>query len=153
MNLLRTLLPVSLLTLAALAACKKEVDTNFALQSEPGFFNVGVLNNTTATPTFSTTAFTTKYGPGKTIPITAVYNQPDNPTAITVFQVTKTDSMQVGSYPAAGTFNQTFRTTTQAISYTVPTTYALNTTVRLDITMTFANGAQRRRRINYTIAN
>ena len=153
MNCLRNLLPASLLALAALAACKKEVDTNFALQAEPGFFNVGVLNTTTATPTFSTTAFTTKYGPGKTIPITAVYNQPDNPTAITVFQVTKTDSMQVGNYPAAGTFNQTFRTTTQAISYTVPTTYALNTTVRLDVTMTFANGAQRRRRINYTIAN
>lgn len=96
MNRLRNLLPASLLTLAALAACKKEVDTNFALQAEPGFFNVGVLNTTTATPTFSTTAFTTKYGPGKTIPITAVYNQPDNPTTITVFQATKTDSMQVG---------------------------------------------------------
>lgn len=139
----------ALLATSLLAGCKKDdVDTYYDLQAEPGFFNVGVLGTT-----FSTTGFAAKYGPGKTIPITAVYNQPDNPTAITVFQVTKTDSMQVGNYPAAGTFNQTFRTTAQPIAYTVPTTYALNTAVRLDITMTFANGAQRRRRINYIIAN
>ncbi|RZK92264.1 MAG: hypothetical protein EOO62_33430 [Hymenobacter sp.] len=68
MKILRKLLPVSLLALATLAACKKEVDTYYALQAEPGFFNVGVLGTT-----FSTT-FATKYGPGKTIPITAVYN-------------------------------------------------------------------------------
>ena len=136
-----------LLGLGLLAGCKKELDTYGVQQDAPGFFNIGIL-----TTTFSTT-FAAKYGPGKTIPITAVYNQPDGPTTITVFQATKTDSMQVGSYPAAGTFNQTFQTTAQPITYTVPTTYALNTTVRLDVTMTFANGAQRRRRINYTIAN
>jgi hypothetical protein len=136
-----------LLGAGLLAGCKKEVDTYYVPQAEPGFFNVGILGTT-----FSTT-FAAKYGPGKTIPITAVYNQPDSPTTITVFQATKTDSMQVGSYPAAGTFNQTFQTTAQPITYTVPTTYALNTTVRLDVTMTFANGAQRKRRINYTIAN
>lgn len=139
----------ALLAASLLAGCQKEeLDTYYDLQAEPGFFNIGVLGTT-----FSTTGFAAKYGPGKTIPITAVYNQPDNPTAITVFQVTKTDSMQVGNYPAAGTFNQTFKTTTQAVAYTVPTTYALNTAVRLDVTMTFANGAQRRRRISYTIAN
>lgn len=135
-----------LLGAGLLASCKKETDTYYALQAEPGFFNVGILGTT------FTTTFAAKYAPGKTIPITAIYNQPDNPTTITVFQATKTDSMQVGSYPAAGTFNSTFQTTAQAITYTVPTTYALNTTVRLDVTMTFANGSQRRRRINYTIA-
>jgi hypothetical protein len=149
MKLLPTTALSLLLGAGLLAGCKKDdVDTYYALQAEPGFFNVGVLGTT-----FSTTGFAAKYGPGKTIPITAVYNQPDNPTAITVFQATKTDSMQVGNYPAAGTFNQTFKTTAQPIAYTVPTTYALNTAVRLDITMTFANGAQRRRRINYIIAN
>jgi len=148
MKLFHRIAPVLLAT-SLLAGCKKDdVDTYYDLQAEPGFFNVGVLGTT-----FSTTGFAAKYGPGKTIPITAVYNQPDNPTAITVFQATKTDSMQVGNYPAAGTFNQTFKTTAQPIAYTVPTTYALNTAVRLDITMTFANGAQRRRRINYIIAN
>ncbi|HET9504870.1 MAG TPA: hypothetical protein VFO93_15105 [Hymenobacter sp.] len=148
MKLLYRLAPV-LLAASLLASCKKDdVATYYNLQAEPGFFNIGVLGTT-----FSTTGFAAKYGPGKTIPITAVYNQPDNPTAITVFQATKTDSMQVGSYPAAGTFNQTFKTTAQPIAYTVPTTYALNTAVRLDVTMTFANGAQRRRRINYIIAN
>jgi hypothetical protein len=148
MKLLYRIAPVLLAT-SLLAGCKKDdVDTYYDLQAEPGFFNVGVLGTT-----FSTTGFAAKYGPGKTIPITAVYNQPDNPTAITVFQATKTDSMQVGNYPAAGTFNQTFKITAQPIAYTVPTTYALNTAVRLDITMTFANGAQRRRRINYIIAN
>ena len=97
--------------------------------------------------------FAARYGSGKTIPSTAVYNQPDNPATITVFQATKTDSMQVGSYPASGTFNPTFATTAQAIPYTVPTSYPLNTAVRLDVTMTFQGGAQRLRRLRYTIAN
>ena len=137
-----------LLGVGLLASCKKETDTYYALQSEPGFFTIGILG-TTLNPTFAT-----KYGPGKAIPITAVYNQTDNPTTITLFQVTKTDSMQVGNYPATGgNFNTAFQTTTQAVSYTVPVSYALNTAVRLDVTMTFANGAQRRRRISYTIAN
>jgi len=136
-----------LLGLGLLASCKKELDTYGVPQDAPGFFNIGILGTTL------NTTFATKYGPGKTIPITAVYNQTDSPATITVFQATKTDSLQVGSYPAAGTYNSTFQTTTQAVAYTVPTTYALNTTVRLDVTMTFASGAQRRRRINYTIAN
>jgi hypothetical protein len=55
---------------------------------------------------------------------------------------TPTDSMQVGSYPASGTFNQTSQATTRAIPYVVLTAYPLNTAVRLDITMTFADGAQ-----------
>ena len=145
-TLTKTVLPL-LAGVGLLAGCKKDVDTYYALQSEPGFFNIGVLGTT-----FSTT-FAAKYAPGKPIPITAVYNLPDSPTTITVFQATKTDSMQVGSFPAAGTFNQTFQTTAQAITYTVPSTYALNTAVRLDVTITFANGAQRRRRINYTIGS
>jgi hypothetical protein len=147
---MKNLTKVVLLLMAGaglLAGCKKDLDTYYTLQSEPGFFNIGILGTT-----FNTT-FAAKYGPGKTIPITAAYNQTDSPTTITVFQAIKTDSAQVGSYPAVGTYSQAFQTTTQAISYTVPTTYALNTTVRLDVTMTFANGAQRRRRINYTIAN
>lgn len=142
----KTALPL-LLGLALLAGCKKDVDTYYALQSEPGFFNVGILGTT-----FNTT-FAARYSLGKPIPITAVYNQIDNPATITVFQATRTDSMQVGSYPAAGTFNSTFQTTTQVIPYTVPATYALNTAVRLDITMTFASGAQRRRRISYIVTN
>ena len=136
-----------LVGLGLLASCKKELDDYYALQASPGFFNVGILG-----PTFNTT-FATKYGPGKSIPITAAYNQPDNPGTITLFQTIKTDSMQVGSYPASGTFNPTFQTTTQAVPYTVPTAYPLNTAVRLDITLTFQDGSQRKRRINYTIAN
>ncbi|MGI4864017.1 MAG: hypothetical protein ACRYFZ_08835 [Janthinobacterium lividum] len=145
-TLAKTALPL-LLGIALLAGCKKDVDTYYTLQSEPGFFNVGILGTT-----FNTT-FAAKYSLGKPIPITAAYNQTDSPTTITVFQATKTDSMQVSSYPAAGTFNPTFQTTTQVIPYTVPATYALNTAVRLDITLTFANGAQRRRRISYTVTN
>lgn len=138
---------LSLLGLLLLAGCKKELDPYYAPQDAPGFFNVGIAG-TTFNPTFAT-----KYGPGKSIPITAAYNQPDNPTNITVFQATKTDSLQVGSYPVSGTFSQTLLATTQVIPYVVPTTYPLNTAVRLDITLTFQNGAQRRRRLTYTIAN
>lgn len=144
-KLYKSILP--LLSLALLAGCKKETETYYKLQDSAGFFNVGI-----AGPTFNT-MFATKYGPGKTIPITAAYNQTDSPVTITVFQATKTDSMQVGSYPAAGTFSQTFASTTQAIPYTVPTFYPLNTAVRLDITMGFQDGSKRLRRISYTIAN
>jgi hypothetical protein len=144
-KLYKSILP--LLGLGLLAGCKKETETYYKLQDSAGFFNVGI-----AGPTFNTT-FATKYGPGKTIPITAAYNQTDSPATITVFQATKTDSMQVGSYPAAGTFSQTFASTTQAIPYTVPTSYPLNTAVRLDITMGFQDGSKRLRRISYTIAN
>lgn len=136
-----------LLGLALLAGCKKELDTYYTPQDAAGFFNVGIVG-----ATFNTT-FATKYGPGKPIPITAAYNQTDSPATITVFQATKTDSAQVSSYPASGTFSQAFLTTTQAIPYTVPTTYPLNTAVRLDITLTFQNGARRLRRLTYTIAN
>jgi len=145
-TLYKSALPL-LASLGLLASCKKDLDTYYAPQSAPGFFTIGILGNTL------NTTFATKYGPGRSIPITAAYNQPDSPATITVFQATPTDSMQVASYPASGTFNQTFQTTTQSIPYVVPTTYALNTAVRLDITMTFTNGTQRRRRIVYTIAN
>jgi hypothetical protein len=144
--LTKTILPL-LAGIGLLAGCKKDLDTYYTPQSAPGFFSIGILGTTL------NTTFATKYGPGKSIPITAAYNQTDSPATITVFQATRTDSMQVGSYPVGGTFNQTFQTTTQAIPYVVPTTYALNTVVRLDVTLTFADGARRIRRINYTIAN
>lgn len=144
--LTKTILPL-LLGLNLLASCKKDLDTYYAPQSAPGFFTIGILGTTL------NTTFAARYGPGRSIPITAAYNQTDSPATITVFQATRTDSMQVASFPASGTFNQTFQTTTQAIPYVVPTTYSLNTTVRLDVTLTFANGSQRLRRITYTIAN
>ena len=147
MNALFKSILLLLAGIGLLASCKKDLDTYYTPQSDPGFFSIGILGTTL------NTTFATKYGPGKSIPITAAFNQTDSPATITVFQATKTDSMQVGSYPVSGMFNQTFQTTTQAIPYVVPTTYPLNTTVRLDVTLTFADGAQRLRRINYTIAN
>jgi hypothetical protein len=146
-RLIKGMLPLLGLSVGLLAGCKKETDMYYKLQTSPGYFNVGILGTT-----FNTT-FAAKYGPGKSIPVTATYNQTDNPATITVFQATKTDSMQVGSYPASGTFNQAFASTTQAIPYTVPTSYPLNTVVRLDITMAFQDGSKRLRRINYIIAN
>ena len=147
MNTLYKVIPLLLLSASVLVGCKKETDTYYTPQAEAGFFNIGILGST-----FNTT-FAAKYGPGKTIPITAAYNQNDGPATIMVVQTVKIDSLQTGSYPASGTFSQAFQTTTQTVPYTVPTTYALNTAVRLDVVLTFQNGAQRRRRINYTIAN
>lgn len=62
---------------------------------------VGLPNTTLSTT--STKAFGIKYALGETIPIVAGYNLPTNLTTITVFQVTKTDSAQVGSYPVSST--------------------------------------------------
>lgn len=130
-----------------LASCKKELDTYYTPVAQPGFFNLGLLGTTLST------TFNSKYAPGETIPVTAVYNVADNVSTITVFQATKTDSSQAGSYPVGGTFNQTLQSTAQTVPYVVPATYAIGTVVRVDVTLTFANGGQRLRRFTYQVAN
>ena len=148
--LAKNLLPL-LAGLALLAGCKKDIPTFYQPVAAPGYFVVGLPNATLTTTT--TSAFNSKYAPGETIPIVAGYNQPDNPATVTVFQATKTDSMQVGSYPISGTFLQNVQLTTQLVPYKVPTTYAIGTVVRLDLTLTFANGGTQLRRFTYQVAN
>ncbi len=137
--------------LALLAGCKKELDDYYTPVATAGYFVVGLPNATLSTT--ATNTFAAKYAPGETIPIIAGYNQPDNPTTITVFQATKTDSAQVGSYPVSGTFLQSAQLTTQTVPYKVPTTYPIGTSVRVDLTLTFPDGGQRLRRFTYQVAN
>lgn len=146
----KNLLPL-LAGLAALAGCKKELDDYYTPVAAVGYFVVGLPNATLSTT--STTTFAAKYAPGETVPILAGYNQPDNPTTITVFQATKADSAQVGSYPVSGTFLPTAQLTTQTVPYKVPTTYPVGTAVRVDLTLTFPDGSQRLRRFTYQVAN
>ena len=137
--------------LALLAGCKKELDDYYTPVATAGYFVVGLPNATLSTT--STSTFAAKYAPGETVPIIAGYNLPDNPTTITVFQATKTDSAQVGSYPVNGTFLQTVQLTTQTVPYKVPTTYPIGTSVRVDLTLTFPDGGTRLRRFTYQVAN
>lgn len=146
----KNLLPL-LAGLSLLASCKKERDDYYAPVNAAGYFVVGLPNTTLSTT--STTAFGAKYAPGETIPIIAGYNLPDNPATITVFQATRTDSMQVGSYPVSGTYLPSAQLTTQTVPYKVPTTYPVGTSVRVDLTLTFPNGSQRLRRFTYQVAN
>ena len=137
--------------LALLAGCKKELDDYYQPVATAGYFVVGLPNATLSTT--STTAFNAKYAPGETIPIIAGYNLTDNPATITVFQATKTDSAQVGSYPVGGTFLPSAQLTTQTVPYKVPTTYPVGTSVRLDLTLTFPDGGTRLRRFTYQVAS
>ncbi|MDO7884620.1 hypothetical protein [Hymenobacter cheonanensis] len=146
----KILLPL-LAGLALLAGCKKELDDYYQPVATAGYFVVGLPNATLSTT--STTAFNAKYAPGETIPIIAGYNLTDNPTTITVFQATKTDSAQVGSYPIGGSFLQSAQLTAQTVPYTVPTTYPVGTSVRVDLTLTFPGGGTRLRRFTYQVAN
>jgi hypothetical protein len=148
--LVKVLLPL-LAGLALLTGCKKELDDYYQPVATAGYFVVGLPNTTLSTT--STTAFGAKYAPGETIPIIAGYNLPDNPATITVFQATKTDSMQVGSYPIGGTFLPSAQLTTQTVPYKVPTTYPIGTSVRVDLTLTFPDGGTRLRRFAYQVAN
>jgi hypothetical protein len=148
--LYKNLLPL-LAGLAVLAGCKKELDDYYTPINAAGYFVVGLPNATLSTT--STSSFAAKYAPGETVPIIAGYNLPDNPTTITVFQATKTDSAQVGSYPVSGTFLPTAQLTTQTVPYKVPTTYPIGTSVRVDLTLTFPDGGQRLRRFTYQVAN
>ena len=136
-----------LVGLIGLAGCKKELPTYYQPVAEPGFTNLGILRATTFTP-----AFNVKYAPGETIPLTVVYNAPDNLSTVTVFQATRTDSAQVGSYPAGGTLSPALQATAQAVPYVVPAAYPSGTVVRVDVTLAFAGGT-RLRRFTYTVAN
>ena len=146
----KSLLPL-LAGFGLLAGCKKDIPTYYAPVAATGYFVVGLPNTTLSTT--SSSAFNTKYAPGETIPIVAGYNQPDNPATVTVFQATKTDSSQVGSYPISGTYQQVVQLTTQTVPYSVPTTYANGTVVRVDIKLNFPNGGQQLRRFSYTVAS
>lgn len=143
----KSLLPL-LAGLALLAGCKKDIPTFYQPVAAPGFFNLGILGTSSLN-----TVFNAKYAPGETIPITALYNAPDNLTTITVFQATKTDSSRAGSYPAGGTFNQTLQSTAQTVPYVVPAAYPTGTVVRVDVTLAFAGGDTRLRRFSYQVAN
>lgn len=141
----KSLLPVALAGLA-LAGCKKDLDTYYTPQAAAGGYEtLGTVN----------AAFNTKYAPGETVPVTSNYNAGDNPTSITVFQATKTDSSQVGNYPIASgqTINATTGLTAQVVPYVVPTTYAIGTLVRVDIILNFQNGGKRTKSFRYQVAN
>jgi len=138
-------LPLGLvLGLGALAGCKKDIDKYHPSPVTGGFATI-VLPNTPV--------LATKYAPGETIPLTLGYNTGDNPTNFTVFQATKTDSAQVGSYPISGTLDGSTGASVQTVPYTVPATYPVGTAVRVDIRVIFADGGVRLRRITYTVGN
>jgi hypothetical protein len=129
-----------------LAGCKKDLDTYYTPQAAAGGYEtLGTVN----------AAFNTKYAPGETVPIASLYNAGDNPTTVTVFQATKTDSAQVGSYPIASgqPVNPTTGLSSQAVPYVVPTTYPIGTSVRVDIILNFQNGGKRVRNFRYQVAN
>ena len=133
-----------LLGLGSLAGCKQELPTPYSSAPTGGYANLALPNATT---------LVAKYAPGESIPLTLGYNAGDNPTTITVFQATRTDSSQAGSYPVQGTFNTTLALSTQPVPYTVPATYPIGTAVRVDVTLNFPDGGQRLRRITYTVAS
>jgi hypothetical protein len=143
--LYKSLLPAALAGLA-LASCKKDLDTYYTPQpTAGGYETLGTVNGT----------FNTKYAPGETVPVSSGYNADDNPTTITVFQATKTDSAQVGTYPIASgqTVNPIIGLTTQGVPYVVPTTYPIGTSVRVDIILNFQNGGKRTKSFRYQVAN
>lgn len=134
---------LALLGAAALAGCKKEVQTPYSTAATAGYASIGVPG---------APALATKYAPGETVPLVLGYNQADNPTTITVFQATKTDSSQTVSLPVGGTLSATAGLSTQLVPYTVPAGYPLGTVVRVDVRLNFPDGGQRLRTFSYTVA-
>jgi len=136
------------LGLGLLSGCKRnDVDKYFAPAAEPGYFNLLLIGS----PTFSST-LATKFAPGETLPVAAIFNQSDVPKTITVFQATRVDSAQVSSAPGGGVPVPTLQVLSQPLGYTVPTTYANGTLVRVDVTGNFAGGP-RTRTFRYLVAN
>ena len=134
---------VALPLLGALASgCKKEVDTFYQPDSEPGFAGLG-LPRTPLAP---------RYAPGDAVPLFVTFNETDQLRDISVFQVVnKADSVVTGTYPANGVFNASGGLLAQAVPYVVPA--ATNgVSVRVDVTLTFQNGGKRLRRFTYIVA-
>ncbi|RSK46837.1 hypothetical protein [Hymenobacter rigui] len=141
--------PLALAGLLALglatAGCKKEDFNDYVqLQDNAGFGSISTQGG----------ALATKYAPGETVPVIVAFNQSDNLKDITVFQViNKQDSAVVGTYPASGQLNGTPQLFNQTVPYTVPSTLANKTPVRVDVTLNFADGSKRLRRFTYTAAS
>ncbi|QJX45647.1 hypothetical protein HMJ29_01325 [Hymenobacter taeanensis] len=129
----------------AASSCEKEpFDNHYTVQDASGFTILGLPN----------AGLAAKYAPGETAPVIIGYNANESPKDITVFQViNKQDSAVVGTYPANGQFLQSAQLTTQAVPYVVPANLANKTPVRVDVTLTFANGSKRMRRFTYTVAS
>jgi hypothetical protein len=130
-----------------LGGCKKnELDDYFHAptneSSDSGFAGLGLPR----------VPLSARYAPGDAVPLYVTYNETDQLRDITVFQVVnKADSVQTGVYPANGAFNASGGLLAQAVPYVVPT--ATNgVPVRVDVTLTFQNGAKRLRRFTYNIA-
>ena len=149
MNLITTkhlLLALPVLGLL-LGGCKKnELDDYYHApdteSSDSGFAGLGLPR----------TPLGTRYAPGDAVPLFVTYNETDQLRDITVFQVVnKADSVLTGTYPANGAFNAAGGLLAQAVPYVVPV--ATNgVPVRVDVTLTFRNGAKRLRRFTYNIA-
>ena len=130
-----------------LGGCKKnELDDYYHAPdtelSDAGFAGLGLPR----------VPLSTRYAPGDAVPLFVTYNETDQLRDITVFQVVnKADSVQTGVYPAGGSFNASGGLLAQAVPYVVPA--ATNgVPVRVDVTLTFQNGAKRLRRFTYNIA-
>lgn len=143
---LKTWLPALPLLGLLLGGCKKELDDYYHApateSSDSGFAGLG-LPRTPLAP---------RYAPGESVPLYVTFNETDQLRDITVFQVVnKADSVVTGTYPANGTFNVAGGLLAQAVPYVVPA--ATNgVPVRVDVTLTFQNGAKRLRRFTYNVA-
>ena len=127
-----------------LGGCKKEpIDDHYTTVAEPGFAGLGMPR----------VALATRYAPGDVVPLFVSFAETDNLRDVTVFQVIgKIDSMMTGTFPAAGTYNNTGGLLVMPVPYTVPATAPNGTLVRLDVTLNFQNGSSRTRRTSYSVA-
>ncbi|AHJ96622.1 hypothetical protein [Hymenobacter swuensis] len=136
-------LPAVLLALVGLVStgCEKEpFDDTYNVVGETGFTTI-------------VTTGATKYAAGERVLLAVPYNANDNLQEISIFQViNRQDSAVVGTFPAAGVYNAPSQTLVQQLAYTVPANLANKTPVRVDVTLTFANGSRSLRRFTYNVA-
>ncbi|WP_210518502.1 hypothetical protein [Hymenobacter terricola] len=126
-----------------LGGCKKELDDYYQPVEDPGFAGLGLPR----------VPLGTRYAPGESVPLYVTYAETDKLRDITVFQVVnKADSVVTGTYPANGTFNAAGGLLAQAVPYVVPANAVNGVPVRVDVTLTFQNGARRLRRFTYNVA-
>ncbi|UOQ65135.1 hypothetical protein [Hymenobacter volaticus] len=95
----------------------------------------------------------TKYAPGELVRIEVAAAEPDQVQDIQLVQVvSKTDSTVVATLAPNFTYNEVNRTTSQLVTYTVPSTLPNKQPVRLDVVVNFKNGGSRTRPVPFNVA-
>ena len=136
-------LPACAVAVSLLTGCEKQPVPEPYTEVDPnGFVNL------------SSPLTVAKFAPGETIPLVVSVPDPSAVDNITLYQVVyQRDSSIINTVQPNFSVDETARTTSQVINYTVPTNVTNKQRMRIDVTVNFKNGGSKVRRGVFLVAN